>query len=313
MGAQPNEGDLMLRRTEGYLQGASGKRLFRRAWLPEAPSRVVVLVHGFGEHCGRYEEMAIWLAGRGCAVHAYDQQGHGRSSGARGHADRFEDLLDDLAAFLDDVAEQHPDKPRVLIGHSMGGLVVCALAATREPEIDWLVSSAAALAISPDQSRLKLALARIFGRIWPTLAMDAGLDVQGLSRDPRVIERYQADPLVHGTMSAALASGMLEATVRTMSAAGQVRVPALILHGAADPLCLPAGSEAFYAGLPRDEVAGSELRTYPELKHEIFNEPERETVYGDVIAWVEAREASRPGKAMGSGAQSNEPHEKRGG
>lgn len=281
----------MLRRTEGHLRGASGRRLFRRGWLPKEPRRVVVIVHGFGEHCGRYEDVAVWLAERGCAVHAYDHQGHGQSSGRRGHAERFEDLLDDLEGFLDVLAEEHPELPRVLIGHSMGGLVACALASTRDPDIDLLITSGAALAISPDLSRLKIMLARLLGRLWPSLAMDAGLDVRGLSRDPEVIERYTADPLVHGRMSAGLAAGMLAATRRTAAEAGNVRVPALILHGGTDRLCLPAGSEAFYAGLPKDDVAGSELRTYPELMHEIFNEPERETVLHDLMDWIEAREA----------------------
>jgi alpha-beta hydrolase superfamily lysophospholipase len=287
----------MLRRTEGHLQGASGRRLFRRAWLPEAPRRVVLIVHGYGEHSGRYEDMAAWLAERGCAVHAYDQQGHGQSFGARGYVEHFDDLLDDAECVLDALAEEHPGLPRVLVGHSMGGLVAASLASAREPGIDLLVTSGAALALSPDLSRLKIALARLFGRLLPRLAMDAGLDVQGLSRDPEVIERYTADPLVHSRMSAALAAGMMEATRRTVAAAGAVRIPVLVLHGGADPLCLPAGSEAFYAGLPRGEVAGSVIRTYPDLKHEIFNEPEREAIYQDVIDWVEARELGAPGGA----------------
>jgi len=287
----------MLRRTEGHLQGASGRRLFRRAWLPKAPRRVVLIVHGYGEHSGRYEDMAAWLAERGCAVHAYDQQGHGQSFGPRGFVERFDDLLDDAECVLDVLAEEHPGLPIVLVGHSMGGLVVAALASAREPGIDLLVTSGAALAISPDLSPLKIALARLFGRLLPRLTMDAGLDVRGLSRDPEVIERYKADPLVHSRISAALAAGMMAATGRTAAAAGAVRVPMLVLHGAADPLCLPEGSEAFYAGLPRDEVRGSAIRTYPDLKHEIFNEPEREAIYQDLIDWVEARELGAPSSA----------------
>jgi alpha-beta hydrolase superfamily lysophospholipase len=250
-------------------------------------------VHGFGEHCGRYEEMAAWLARRGCAVHAYDQQGHGLSPGRRGHVQRFDDLLDDLGAFIEFVAVHHRGIPRVLVGHSMGGLVVSAMACERKPEIDLLITSGAALALPPDLSTTKRMLSRLLQRLLPRLTMDAGLDAQGLSRDPDVVRRYLDDPLVHARVTAGLGGAMLGAVQRTAASSARVRVPMLLLHGEDDSLCLPAGSIAFHSGLPRQDVAGSEIRTYPNLKHEIFNEPERESVFADLLGWIERRESDR--------------------
>jgi alpha-beta hydrolase superfamily lysophospholipase len=276
-----------IRRIEDSFEAARGKKLFRRAWLPAmAADCVIVVIHGFGEHCGRYEALGSWFARRGAAVHAYDQRGHGRTPGKRGHADSFELLLDDLEVFIAFARAQHPAAPLVLLGHSMGGLVVSALASGREPDIDLLVTSGAALTLSPDISRLKLWLAGAFRRLAPRLAMQAGLDLDGLSRDPEVRRRYEADPLVHGQMTAALAAGMLDAQQAASGAAARVAVPMLLLHGEADPLCPVSGSQTFHARLSPERTPGSALRIYPELLHEIFNEPEGEAIFEDVRRWL---------------------------
>jgi len=282
---------VVIRRIEGRFEPTRRRSLFSRAWVPHEVDRALVVVHGFGEHCGRYEETASWFARRGSAVHAYDQQGHGMTAGRRGHIDSFESVLDDLEAFIDQVRNQYPDDlPLVLVGHSWGGLVVTSFACEREPDIDLLVASAAALSLSPDLSRLKIAMAGVLKNLLPRFSMDAGLDVQGLSRDPDVVQRYVDDPLVHGRSSTTFAAESIEATRRTAASASSVLVPMLMLHGVDDPLCLCSGSRAFYEQLPHDEVPGSELRTYPGLLHEIFNEPEREEVYADLLAWIQKHE-----------------------
>ena len=288
---------ISIRRTEDRFRAGDRRMLFRRSWTPPAPRRQVVIVHGFGEHSGRYAEFGSWLAERGCAVHAYDHQGHGQSSGARGHAPSFDALLDDLEAFMALTRDAEPGLPRVLLGHSMGGLITAAFTCERQPEIDLLVTSGAMLALSPGVSRVKLVLARLLGRLAPRLGMNAGLDPNAISTDPEVVARYVDDPLVHGRVTAAMGSGMFAAVSRTAASPALVHVPMLVLHGEADRLCPPAGSAAFYAGLPQARVAGSGLRTYPNLKHEILNEPTRASIYQDILDWVEAREAERSSAA----------------
>jgi alpha-beta hydrolase superfamily lysophospholipase len=239
-------------------------------------------VHGYAEHSGRYDEMATWLARRGCAVHAYDHRGHGRSEGLRCHVDRFEQFLDDLGCVLDAVRSDHPDLPTSLIGHSMGGLVTLAFLAGRKPRIASAVTSGAALSLG-GASPLRASLARVVRRVLPRLAIGSGIDPQGLSRDAEVVRCYLGDPLIVRTMTTSLGAELLAAAPRTLALAGEISVPLLMLHGGADPICSAEGSRAFHAGL---RSSGGKLRIYPELRHEIFNEPEREAVWQDLLGWL---------------------------
>ena len=243
----------------------------------------MLLVHGYAEHSGRYEDMASWLAGRGCAVHAYDQRGHGRSEGPRCHVERFDEFLDYLEIVLDALRNDRPDLPISLVGHSMGGLVTLAFLATRKPRIVSAITSGAALSLGA-VSPVRVALARAVRRVLPRLAIGSGIDPEGLSRDPEVVRRYLADPLIVRTMTTSLGAELLAAAPRTAALAGDVAVPLLMLHGEADPLCSAEGSRAFHAGL---RGGGSALRIYPGLRHEIFNEPEREAIWQDLLAWLE--------------------------
>ena len=275
-----------LRRIEGHFETTKGRKLFLRSWLPAHPERALILVHGFGEHGGRYEEMASWFAGRGFAVYAHDQQGHGRSRGKRGHVDRFDEFLDDAECLISVVAQAHPGLPRVLVGHSMGGLIVTAMACERPVDVIGVAASGPALSLSPDLSRLKLALAGLLSRVAPRMAMSAGLDAQGLSSRPEVVAEYLQDPLVHGQVTAAMGAGMSDTIQRMERAAGNLQVPLLLLHGESDPLCLVEGSRMFHANSELNEGRSAELLTYPGLLHEIFNESGREKIYADLYDWV---------------------------
>jgi alpha-beta hydrolase superfamily lysophospholipase len=227
--------------------------------------------------------MASWFARRGCTVHAYDQRGHGRSDGLRCHVDRFDEFLDDLGVVLDTVRSAQPELPITLVGHSMGGLVTLAFLATRKPRVSNAVTSGAALSLGA-VSPLRVTLARAVRRVLPRLAIGSGIDPSGLSRDPEVVRRYLADPLIIRTMTTSLGAELLAAAPRTAALAGEVAVPLLMLHGEADPICAAEGSRAFHAGV---RAPGRALRVYPKLRHEIFNEPERETVWHDLLRWLE--------------------------
>lgn len=258
-------------------------RLFRRAWLPAEPERAMLLVHGYAEHSGRYDHFGAWFAARDWAVHAYDHRGHGRSQGRRCHVDRFDELLDDLEAMLSALREEHPDVPVALVGHSMGGLVVASFLCERQPAVQAAATSGALLALPEELASWRLWLAQALRLLAPRLSLASGLDPEGLSRDVEVVRRYLGDPLVHRRMTAALAMELMDAVARTARWPVRVQVPLLLLHGEADPLCPVAGSRVFHAGL---HVWGSGLRTYPQLRHEIFNEPEHEQVFEDLHDWL---------------------------
>ena len=275
-----------LRRVESQLATGTGRMLFRRAWLPEQPERVLLVVHGFAEHSGRYEHFGAWFAARGCAVHAYDHQGHGRSEGVRGHVRRFGDFLDDLDAMLAAVRAEHPGLRPQLVGHSMGGLIVAASLCERAPDVAGAVTSGAALAISDDLSRGRILAARALRRVAPRLALASGLDPEGLSKDPEVVRAYVEDPLVFRRMTTSLAVELMGAIERTAGSADRVRAPLLMLHGEEDPICPVAGTRRFFERLV---VEPRRIQTYPGLRHEIFNEPEHARVFEDVLAWIQAR------------------------
>jgi alpha-beta hydrolase superfamily lysophospholipase len=282
----------VIRRTQSHFEGGRGRSLFQRAWLPATPERVLLVVHGFAEHSGRYEHFGTWFAGRGCAVCAYDQQGHGRSQGRRGHVRRYADLLDDLEISLGRVRREHPGLPAILVGHSMGGLAVASFLRERQPEVAGAVTSGAALAISEDLARARRPLARALRRIAPRLALNAGIDPHGLSRDPEVVRAYLEDPLIFQKATTSLIVETFDAIERTVDGADEVRVPMLVMHGEDDPICPAEASRHFYEKLT---AAGKRLRVYPKLRHEIFNEPEQAEVFRDLLEWVVARKTESGG------------------
>ena len=279
---------LSIRRTESRFEGAGDHSLLRRSWLAPEPERALVLVHGLAEHCGRYDHLGAWFARRGCAVHAYDQRGHGESSGRQGHVQSFDDLLDDLAIFLERVRSEQPELPLFLLGHSMGGLVVTTFLRERHQDLIAVVVSGAALALPASFSTGKIRAVRLLRRLFPRLALDAGLDPTGLSRDFEVVRRYVDDPLVFSKVSVSLAVEMLYAMKRSARGGAALALPMLLLHGAEDPICPPSGSSDF-----RDSLSGPghQLRIYPGLRHEIFNEPEREEIFSELLEWIRERQA----------------------
>jgi alpha-beta hydrolase superfamily lysophospholipase len=271
---------------DGRLDGAGGLRLYRRWWRAPEPRAALLLVHGYGEHCGRYDPVGQWFAARGFAVHAYDHRGHGKSEGRVCHVDRFDEFLDDLARMLDAVREAEPGRPIFLVGHSMGGLITTAFLRERHPDVAGAVTSGAALAMPDAFPRWRAILARMLRRVVPRLALPSGLPTHGVSRDAAVVRAYEADPLVHSTMTTSLAMELLDRLQRTAGGGAEIRVPMLMLHGGADLLVSAEGTREFAKTVT---VPGSDVRIYPELYHEIFNEPEQEKVFADVLHWLDER------------------------
>ena len=276
------EGRLELRHTSA--RGTS--RLYTQSWLPDEPARAaILLVHGLGEHSGRYEYLAAHCTARGFAVYTADHYGHGRSEGLPGHVERFSVYLDGLRALRDDVRSREPDIPLFLLGHSMGGLIAAAFLGEDQASFRGCVLSGPALRSDAEPPALVLAIVRLVSWLAPTVPL-IGLDPSGVSRDPAVVSAYVSDPLVHhGKATARLITELSSAMRATLAAAPAIELPLLVMHGDADQLTSPAGSQALY------DAAGSAdktLKLYPGLYHEIFNEPERDDVLGDMSAWLEA-------------------------
>lgn len=249
-----------------------GENIALHEWpLPpgSAVRAVVVLVHGLGEHAGRYARLAAHLNAWGFAVRGYDQYGHGESGGPRGGLPSMHRLLDDLADVIEATHQRIGGQlPLIVLGHSMGGLVAANLVARRRAAIQGLVLSSPALGarLGPVQ---KLLLATL-PRVAPNLTVGNGLDPDFLSHDPQVVADYRADPLVHNRISARLAQFIAGSGRFVIGRAAAWDVPTLLLYAGADRLVDPSASRAFAAAAaPRMVTA----HCFDELYHEIFNEP----------------------------------------
>ena len=248
---------------------SDGENLAVYDWpLPDAPRATVLLVHGLGEHAGRYDALARHLGAWGYAVRGYDHYGHGESSGPRGGLPWDTRLLDDLTDIVDATRARMPaGQPLVLLGHSMGGLVAARFVALGLRPVDALVLSSPALdaGLGPVQ---KLLLATL-PRIAPNLRVGNGLDARYLSHDDAVVRAYLADPLCHNRISARLARFIAEGGPATVAHAAQWTVPTLLIWAGADRLVNPAGSRAFAVAAPRSCV---QSHCFEPLYHELFNE-----------------------------------------
>jgi acylglycerol lipase len=269
------------------IESRSGLKLFVQRWLPEGEVRAAVaLVHGVNEHGGRYARLASTLNAHGIAVHAIDLHGFGRSEGERGLVLKFDEFLDDVEHLLQRTAAEHPSKPLFLLGHSMGGEIATWLVIARQPKIDGLILSAPALLVGGRVFPVLRHLAKFFSIFLPRLRFRR-MGTRFMSRDPQVIADFKNDPLVyHGKFAVRTGAEILRVVKHIRRRMEEVSVPLLIMHGTHDIVTDPNGSRHLYA---RAASTDKTLHLYPGLFHEIFNEPEREQVMGDLIDWIGKR------------------------
>ncbi|MGH3648667.1 MAG: lysophospholipase [Micromonosporaceae bacterium] len=271
---------------EDHFTGTAGGRIYWQAWLPQDnPSGVVVIAHGLAEHSGRYAHVAERLAADGYATYAADHRGHGRSEGNRSNVNRIAEVVADLDTMIAEAAQRHPGRPVFLLGHSMGGLIALEYALGNPSRLTGLVLSAP-LVRSGVVSSVERAAAKLFSAVLPNLGVKA-LDASMVSRDPAVVKAYDEDPLNYrGKIPARTATELLSTMDAFPERIPRLRLPLLMLQGTEDKLVDPAGA-AYVA-----EHAGSEDLTYqkyPGLYHEVMNEPEQDTVIGDLLTWLRER------------------------
>ena len=271
---------------EGTFPGDGGLELYYQRWRPAGePRAALAVVHGFGEHSGRYGNVVDRFVPRGYAVYAFDLRGHGHSAGPRGHVDSFAEYRADVRAFLDLVGREEPGKAKFLLGHSQGGLIVLNYTLHDPSGLAGVVAASPALGQLP-VSPLLVFLARILSTIWPRFTLEAGLDVTCLSRDPAVVKAYVNDPLVHGKATARLGTEISAAIDWTQAHAADMALPCLIVHGCSDQLCSAEASRIFYENVTSSD---KERHEYEGCYHELFNDLDRDIVLADVEAWFQAR------------------------
>ena len=267
--------------TQGTFLASDGTELFTRSWLVDNPRYEVLLVHGLGEHSGRWTEPMSHLTARGASVYTYDLRGHGQSAGDRIDIDGFDRFYRDISEMAAATVTTS-GRPWVLYGHSLGGLQAAGyLIGEWNPHPNIAVLSAPAMAA--EVPAVLRAAASVFGRVAPGLRVANSINGEQLSKDPKVGEVYFADELVETKTTARFGKTLFDEQARLSGSHDSISTPTFVVHGAEDPLVPPSAS----AGLARSE--GVERRLYPTLRHEIHNEPEGPEVMGDIADWIDGK------------------------
>jgi alpha-beta hydrolase superfamily lysophospholipase len=270
----------------GPFAGHDGAPLFRRAWAAVGPPRGVLLnLHGLGDHSGLHSSVSAHFTARGFAVHAPDLRGNGRSPGARGHIGSWSEYREDLRRFLAVVAGEEPGLPVFLLGHSLGGLISLDYAMHYPEGLRGVIAAAPPLGRLAVPAPLLL-LGRAVSRVWPSFALETGMDLSGLARDPAVAAEVLADPLFHRKGSARLSTEVVAAIARVQEGAARFPLPLLVLHGSADRMVPPDGSRELVARARGRDVRFHE---YPGAYHALFADQGGERVLADVEEWIVSR------------------------
>jgi alpha-beta hydrolase superfamily lysophospholipase len=275
-----------MKHAEGKFKGQENFNLYYQSWLPaQDPKAVLLIVHGFAEHSGRYMNVVNYFVPKGYAVYGLDLQGHGRSEGRRGYVECFSYYLDDLKTFFDIVRSEHGNTRIFIVGHSMGGTIATAYAVEHQDEFDGLVLFGAGLKVGNGSSRVLIPIVRVLSLLLPKMGITI-IDASTISRDQAVVEAYVNDPLVYwGRVSARLGAELAMMMKKLPPQVPKIVLPILIMHGTADRLVNPEGSQTLYVKVGSKDKT---LKFYGGFYHEIFNEPGRERVFEDMEKWLVA-------------------------
>lgn len=274
-------------RIERTFSGHGGVPIVYDVWRPEGKTvAVVVLAHGYGEHARRYDHVAEHFGKAGLITYALDHRGHGRAGGKRVRVRRMEEFVADYRTLVQIAKQENPDLKVIVLGHSMGGGIVFAYGVQHAGDYDLMVLSGPAIAAHKGVSKAKAILGKAIGSILPDLPIEA-IDADAVSRDPAVVADYKADPLVYrGKVPAGIGKALLVVGEQMPALAPGITAPLLVVHGEEDRLVDADGSRSLIEHVGSRDV---ELKVYPELYHEVFNEPERDRVLDDVTDWIQAR------------------------
>lgn len=260
-----------------------GTSVFGQSWLVDNPKAVVGIIHGMGEHSGRYTYLVEALNAANISVVSYDQMGHGKTQGKRGHVANYGMLLGCVGELTSKMVELVPAKPTFLLGHSMGGNVLLNYVLRRNPRINGAIVSAPWLKLAFEPPAIQVKLGRLVSGFLPGLVQSTKLDVNAISKDPKEVQRYVNDPLVHDKISTAFFIGVHEAGEWALEHAAELKTPLLLYHGTADKLTSHNASKQFCENAGGGDVTFKSLEGF---YHESHNEPEREDLFKMIIEWI---------------------------
>ena len=269
----------------GTFIGKGGIEIFFQQWEVANPKAILVIIHGLGEHSGRYGNLIDALQNKGIAIYGLDHRGFGRSGGKRGHVDSFMDYIYDIKVFVNMIKDKNPNKPVIMLGHSMGGVLALKYALTHAEDLDALILSSPGLVPAIKVPAWKKNLAIFLSSKIPSLTMPSGLDATTISRDKEVVKQYLADPLVHDKVTPRFYVEMMNTIDECINRCGEVTLPLLLIHGTADALVLDEASKIVYE---KAKSKDKTLKLFEGLYHETMNElePDRKKVLKFLADWI---------------------------
>jgi alpha-beta hydrolase superfamily lysophospholipase len=260
-------------------------KLYGQEWKPEGKQKAaIVMVHGLGEHSGRYEHVAEAFTQAGYSLTAFDLRGHGKSEGIRGHAPSYAAIMEDITHNVDLAKEHFPGMPVFIYGHSLGGNLTLYYCLTQNPQIKGAIVTSPGLATAAPVPPVKLALGKMMYNLMPAMQMDNGLLRSGLSRDPEVEKKYSADPLVHPKISARLALDLINNGKFIIDHAAEFPIPLILMQGTGDYIVNPPMTKTFANAAPLSKITFKEWDGY---YHELHNEPEKAQVLKTITDWLD--------------------------
>jgi alpha-beta hydrolase superfamily lysophospholipase len=275
-----------MRTFEAKLNSRDGIEFLMRGWEPDSkPKALVALVHGLGEHTGRYEHVAKAMTDAGYAIAGFDLRGHGMSAGIRGHFPSLGAVMQDIRDFFNFLTQRYPELPQFLYGHSLGGLLALTYVLKHSAGLKGVIATSAGLRSPLTEQKVKILMVKLLGSLAPTALLSSGLETAAISHDPDVIKTYLADSLSHDRVSLAFGKTALNATNYAWSHAGEFPVPLLLVHGTSDRITYSHGS-ADFARLAEKSNKDVTLKLWDGLYHETHNEPQKEQVIQFMIDWL---------------------------
>jgi len=273
-----------MKHTEFKFKTFDGLQLFGQSWQPkDRPRALIYLVHGLGEHSGRYTYVADSLTQAGYTLISFDLRGHGKSEGLCGHTPSYEALMRDISSLLEAANKKFPQLPFFLYGHSLGGNLAFNYVLRRQSHLKGVIATAPWLRLAFEPPRFKIILAQITNYIWPSFSQKNGLDTKVLSHDLEVVHSYENDPLVHDRISARMFISTYQAGQWALEHASEFSIPLLLMQGGDDKIISVETSREF-AGKIKENCT---LKIWDGLYHEIHNEPEKEEVFKFLIDWLD--------------------------
>ncbi|MGA7193934.1 MAG: lysophospholipase [Anaerolineales bacterium] len=270
---------------ESNWQNKDGLNFYIQGWEPEQkPKAIVALIHGLGEHTGRYAHVGEAFNKAGYALIGFDLRGHGKSGGARGHFPSIDTVMQDMDEFFGFLQERYPkDATFFLYGHSLGGLLTLTFVLKNHPDVKGVIVTAPALRSALQEQKAKLIMAKLLGTLAPRITMASGLDPKTLSHDPKIVEAYVNDPLVHDKTSMGFGKSALSAIDFVFANASSFSAPLLVMYGSDDQLTYASGGQDFVKMVHGDVT----FKLWNGMYHEIHNEPDQADVLNYIIQWMD--------------------------